>query len=143
MAPTDVSNPSLNTTDRRRIRAVFNLNTNRAVNSIVATYNLLSQDNGALTYIGDVSIDAQGNLTGFVNANGQCQVTGTFVQPAASENIFRLNMTLAAGCDFASQFVGHGNQFSTATTTDALFWLFGNDTSTANATLILTRKPAG
>ena len=140
---TDVSGPALNTTDRRRIRAVFNLNTDRAVNSVVATYNVLSENDGTFSNIGSIGIDAQGNLTGVINANGQCPVTGTFIQPTASENIFRLNMTLAAGCDFANQFVGHGNQFSTATITDGLFWLFGNGTNNSNSTVFLTRQSTG
>lgn len=140
VASSDVSSPSLLATNRR-FRAVFDLNTKRAVNSVVATYNLLSrEDNGSFTDVGDVSIDAQGNLSGFVSIGGQCPVTGTFVQVTPAENIFRLNFNTGTGCDAANiAAAGHGFQFSTATLTDGLQWYFGSNTSSTSA-LTLARQ---
>jgi hypothetical protein len=139
----DVSGPSLLTTNRR-FRALYNLTTKETVNNVVATYNLLSrEDNGSFTDIGDVSIDAQGNLSGFVALGGQCPVTGQFVQVGTTENIFRLTFNTGAGCDAANiAAVGHGFQFSTTNVTDGLQWFFGSSTASTSA-LTLVRQPAG
>ena len=143
-ASSDVSSPSL-TNVTRRFRALFNLTTNRTVNDVAATYDLLNrEDDGMFSDIGDMTIDAQGNLSGFASdGNGQCPISGQLTQVDQSENIFRLTMTLAAGCQFANQFVGHGFQFTNGPVTDGLALFFGNDTNNSTVALTLVRQPEG
>lgn len=136
----DVSSPAI-TNENRRFRALFNLVTRQTVNDVVATYNVLDrEDNGSFTDIGDISIDAQGSLSGNITIGGQCPVSGQFVQVVPTENVFRLNFTTGVGCDAANLNVaGHGFQFTAGNVTNGLQWYFGSNTSSTTA-LTLVRQ---
>ena len=126
-----VSGPSLLPSTTRRIRAVFNELTDRSVTQagIAGVYDLVNQDNSTPQDIGDITIDAQGNMTGTVSdGTSTCPTTGmmTLVNPA--QNIFSVSLTLSGTCQFAGSYGGHAAQMDDASlsATNVLGMIFAN-----------------
>lgn len=142
--PTDlagVDQPQLTANTTRRIRAVYSLLTRRAVTQagIAGTYDLVDEDNGALQDIGDIIIDAQGNMTGSVSdGTNTCQTTGMITQVNASQNIFFVDMSLSGACQYAAQYSGHAAQTDDAdlNMTNGLAMIFANQNALVNVALV-------
>ncbi|MEE2567012.1 hypothetical protein [Hyphobacterium marinum] len=138
----DLSGPQLANNQTRRIRAVYDQLTDRAVTQagIAGTYDLVDEDGGTPRDIGDITIDAQGQLSGTVSDQSAniCQATGDMTQVQAGKNIFFVNMTLTGACQFASMYSGHAAQMDDPDNgiTNGLAMIFGNQNAIVQIALV-------
>lgn len=110
----DISRPGFDVNQGPLVRSVFNDLTNRTVTlaGLAGSYDMIDVDGGTPTVVGQMTIASNGDLTGTIadENEGNCAISGSLSQFDASQNIFTLAMTLAAGCNFEGSYSGHGAQ---------------------------------